>query len=164
MNESMDRSGDLVARWRDGDQQAAHELFRRYADRLIALARSRLPEKLGRRVDPEDIVQSVYRSFFKDAREGRYELHRGGDLWRLLVTITLAKLYNQLKRHSQEKRSIECERPFASADRFADLHAYLEHREPSPAEAAALADEMEQTMRRLAPIPRQVLELRLQGH
>jgi hypothetical protein len=37
-----DQSGNLVARWRDGDQQAAAVLFQRYADRLIGLARSRL--------------------------------------------------------------------------------------------------------------------------
>ena len=38
----------LLARCRNGDQQAAAELFRRYADRLIALARSRLSARLAR--------------------------------------------------------------------------------------------------------------------
>jgi len=38
-----DHSGNLVARWRDGDQQAAAELFRRYAERLVGLVRRRLP-------------------------------------------------------------------------------------------------------------------------
>ena len=79
-------SVNLVHRWRGGDQKAAEELFRRYANRLIGLARSRLSRKLARRVDPEDVVQSVYRSFFHDVRDGRYDLQRGGDLWRLLVT------------------------------------------------------------------------------
>ena len=51
-----DRSGDLLARWRAGDADAAAEIFRRYADRLIALARGRLSAKLARRIDPEDVV------------------------------------------------------------------------------------------------------------
>ncbi len=57
-------SAQLLIRWREGDQAAADALFRRYAERLIGLVRLRLSEKLARRVDPEDIVQSVYRSFF----------------------------------------------------------------------------------------------------
>src|SRR5947209_1095765 len=84
-------SADLMARWRDGDQQAAGELFRRYADRLRALARTRLSARLARHVDPEDVVQSAYRSFFSGARSDRYALRRSGDLWRLLVSITLHK-------------------------------------------------------------------------
>src|SRR5262245_61917038 len=69
----------LLARCREGDQQAAAELFRRYADRLIALARSRLSARLARRLDPEDAVHSAYRSFFADVREGRYHVEQGGD-------------------------------------------------------------------------------------
>lgn len=84
-----DNSNHLVARWQQGDQTAAAELFQRYASRLIALARSQLSVKLAQRVDPEDVVQSVYRSFFVDARNGRYDFQHGGDLWRLLVTMTL---------------------------------------------------------------------------
>src|SRR5262245_5216743 len=68
------RTADLLARWRNGDQQAAAVLFHRYADRLVALAKSRLSARLASRVDPEDVVQSVYRSFFVDARVGRYDV------------------------------------------------------------------------------------------
>src|SRR5262249_18756127 len=108
MNENADeRSGDLLARWRQGDQQAAHELFQRYAARLVALARSRLSSKLSHRIEPEDVVQSAYRSFFGDARDGRYDLQRGGDLWRLLVAITLNKLHDQMRRHTTKKRRID---------------------------------------------------------
>jgi RNA polymerase sigma-70 factor (ECF subfamily) len=106
-----DRSGNLMARWCQGDQQAAAELFRRYANRLIELARSRMPSQLNSRIDPEDVVQSVYRSFFTGSREGRYELQRGGDLWRLLVTITLHKLYHQVERNLAGKRALGREQP-----------------------------------------------------
>src|SRR6516165_5313580 len=80
----------------------ADELFRRYAGRLIALARSRLPRKLGQHVDPEDVVHSAYRSFFSAARDGRYDARQGNDLWQLLVTFTLHKLYRQVERLATE--------------------------------------------------------------
>src|SRR5262249_61833539 len=87
----------LLARWREGDQQAAAEIFRRYVGRLIGIVQARLSAKLARRVDPEDVVQSAYRSFFAGARNGQYDLPLGRDLWRLLVAITLHKLPDQVK-------------------------------------------------------------------
>src|SRR6516165_3386835 len=99
-------ASELLARWQNGDQAAATELFRRYAARLIALAKSRLSARLSNRVDPEDVVQSVYRSFFAESRDGRYQLERGGDLWQLLVTITLHKLANQANRLETGKRAV----------------------------------------------------------
>src|SRR5258708_13155234 len=81
-------------------------MFHRFAEKLIALGASRLSEKLGRRVDPEDVVQSAYRSFFVGARDGRYALERSGDLWRLLVAITMHKLHHQVERYTAVKRAV----------------------------------------------------------
>src|SRR5436190_2378792 len=80
---SSSASADLLHRLRRGDEDAATAVFERYVERLTRLARSRLATKLASRVDPEDIVLSAYRSFFVAARQGRFELERGGDLWRL---------------------------------------------------------------------------------
>jgi RNA polymerase sigma factor (sigma-70 family) len=159
----QETSVDLMARWRDGDQRAADLLFHRYADRLVALAHARLSAKIARRANAEDVVQSVYRSFFVNARAGRYSLERSGDLWRLLVGITVHKVRGHVERHTAEKRSIHQESGNGAWD---DLGVPLEALadEPSPAEAAALADEIEEVMNHLDPRQRQVLELRLQGY
>jgi len=153
----------LVSRCQQGDQAAAAELFRRYAGRLIGLARSRLSQKMARHVDAEDVVQSVYRSFFADLRDGCFDTRRGTDLWQLLVTITLHKLKHQVERFTAEKRAIQREQNFSSEDSLNRLRPQLGG-EPSPLEAAALADELEQVMRQLAPSQRPILELRLLGH
>jgi RNA polymerase sigma-70 factor (ECF subfamily) len=158
-----EHSGKLVARWQAGDQQAAAELFRRYAGRLAALARTRLSRQVSRRVDPDDVVQSVYRSFFDAARDGQFDLERGGNLWRLLVTITLNKIHNQRKRNERLKRGVQREQAFGSEDSLFNQDIYLLAREPSPSEAAAVADELEGLMRKLEPLERRILELRLQG-
>jgi RNA polymerase sigma-70 factor (ECF subfamily) len=159
-----DWSGDLLARWRAGDQQAAEELFRRYVKRLTALARGRLSAKLAGRVDPEDVVQSAYRSFFADARAGQYDLQRGGDLWRLLVSITLHKLHHEVERLQTQKRAVEREASYGTEDSLVLLQGNRASCEPSVEEAVALADELEQLMRGLDALKRRILELRLQGY
>lgn len=157
-------SQNLVARWRAGDELAATELFQRYASRLIALARSQLPAQLAQRVDAEDVVQSVYRSFFIDAKNDRFSFERGGDLWQLLVAITFHKLHDHIKWHRRGKRSVEREQRFGSEDSLQGLQAHLGKHDPSPVEALALLEMVEQVMRRLRPVSRRILELRLQGY
>jgi DNA-directed RNA polymerase specialized sigma24 family protein len=154
----------LLARWRDGDQQAAAELFGRYAERLIGLAQRRLSDKLAARVDPEDVVQSVYGSFFAGAKNGRFVLQRSGDLWPLLVAITLHKVRRQARHHTAQKRSINREEPHGSQDHWLGMPAELLAQEPSPDEAVALTEMLEAILRSLKPVHRRMVELRLQGH
>jgi len=159
-----DGSVNLLARWRAGDQQAANELFERYAERLVALARRELSAHLSRRVDPEDVVQSVYRSFFVAARAGRFSLERSGDLWRLLLTITIHKVRQQFRHHTAEKRTVQREQFSSDADDGMGLVHLLAGSEPSPEEPAALADLLERLLRAYEPRQRRMIELRLQGY
>ena len=82
-----DESQAMLERYRAGDEAAAAEIYDRYVDRLIALARSRLSQRLVRRAGPEDIVQSAYRSFFSGVRKGQFEIAEGQKLWSLLAKI-----------------------------------------------------------------------------
>jgi DNA-directed RNA polymerase specialized sigma24 family protein len=157
-------SAELVARWRQGDQRAADLLFQRYVQRLLALARRRLSPKLAQRLDPEDVVQSAYRSFFVGARAGRYVLERSGDLWRLLAAITLHKLQRQVEYHSAGKRDQGREQTFRPEDSLCGLAAEVVAHEPTPEEAAAVLDELELVLRGLEPLHRRMVELQLQGH
>jgi RNA polymerase sigma-70 factor (ECF subfamily) len=157
-------SAELVQRWRDGDQQAATTLWLRYAERLLALARKRLSGKLARHVDPEDVVQSAYRSFFAGARDDRFVLARSGDLWRLLVAITLHKLNHQVKRMTAQKRGAGRAHPFADENDLFRFHAQRLAHEPAPSDVLALTDELQQLMREFPPLQRHMVELRLQGY
>jgi RNA polymerase sigma factor (sigma-70 family) len=150
----------LLERLRDGDDRAADALFARYFERLTLLARSRLSPRLARRADPEDIVLSAYRSFFVGVRAGRFTLGRGGDLWRLLASITKHKLLRQARHQRAERRSVdtECLLDQVEEDRFLGRQS-----EPTPEEAVALADEVEWVLAQLSVFGRRVLELRLQG-
>jgi RNA polymerase sigma factor (sigma-70 family) len=154
-------SADLVERCRGHDDAAAEALFARYAERLVRLARSRLSRSLASRVDAEDVVQSAYRSFFRLAGEGEVVVRQSGDLWRLLVRITLRKVYRSARRHRAECRDVRREQPLGDNDRGAE-EAVLD-REPTPAAAAALLDELHGLLAPLGPTQRQIVEMRLQG-
>ena len=159
---ATDFSGD--ARQAEKNRDAAGELFERYVNRLIGLARSRLPAQFAGRIDPEDVVQSAYRSFLAAARTGRYELGQGRDLWQLLATITVNKLHCQVDRFKTRKRAVEREQSFGDEAALLRMKGRTFAQEPSPLEAVALIEMVEQIMRWLDPQDRRILELRLQGY
>lgn len=153
-------SAELMARYAAGDDDAAREIFERYVERLTRLARSRLSVRLAQRFDADDVIQSAFRSFFVGAQRGQFTLRRGGDLWRLLVAITMRKLYRGVGRHTATKRSVDAE--VSKGERF-ELSEQALSASPTVEDAVALAEEMELVMSQLDAFGRRVLELRLQG-
>lgn len=153
-------------RLRAGDGDAARAVFLRFAQRLVGLARGRLDQRLAAKVDPEDVVQSAYKSFFVRQREGGLEIGSWDGLWGLLTLITLRKCADRAVYFKAEKRDYQRElAPAASPDasRAAPFDAALD-REPSPDEALALAETVETLFRSLDdPDERAILELSLQG-
>lgn len=163
MNDDDDavRSMVLFQRLSAGDRDAAAAIFDQYVSRLIALVRSRISARLQSRLDPEDIVQSAFRSFFCQ-EEGRYAIERSGDLWRLLAAITIHKLQKRVEHHSAAKRRIQAEAAQSPAETGDPLAAVVAN-EPTPEAAVAIADELQNVMAGLSPQFRQVLEAKLRG-
>ena len=153
-------SAELLARFHSGEESAAEQIFHRYAERLVLLARSRLSSRLAGKTDPEDVALSAWRSFFVGAKQGQFTLNAPGDLWRLLVSITLHKLYRQARHHAAARRSIGREQ---SLHQTAEELLSFANQDPSAEEALALAEEVEAIMAKLDVAGRRVLELRLQG-
>src|SRR5687767_9707448 len=81
----------LLAHLQAGDPEAGGRIVSRFAYRLIGLARSRLDRLVRQKVDPEDVVQSVFRSFFLRQGEGKWRLESWNSLWAILTVITLRK-------------------------------------------------------------------------
>lgn len=154
----------LLRRFQSGDEKAAAEIFDRYTQRLVALARSRMSAKLAQRIDPEDIVQSAYRSFFRKASQEEGTQVATDHLWRLLAGITVHKVLGQVEFHTAGKRAMHAEQPLAAENSSqTPLMDRLTDREPSPAEAVALTDEVSRVLSEISPEERQIWELRLQG-
>lgn len=158
-----DESLLLLQRWESGDQQAAREIFDRYTNRLLALARSRLDKRLNRRMDVEDIAQSVYRCFFSRASEGAYTVNESGDLWRILATITVNKLRNRHRDNTAEKRSYQCELSFNESVSSLVFSPEAVAAEPTPDEAVALVEELDAVLLSHQPVHREIITLYLNG-
>jgi RNA polymerase sigma-70 factor, ECF subfamily len=152
---------ELMGRLRARDGEAAREVFNRFAGRLIGLARTRLDRTLRAKVGAEDVVQSVFKSFFRCHADGQFDLRDWDGLWSLLVVITARKCGRQIRRFHRAGRDVRKEMP---APDDSDAHGCEAlARDPSPEEAAVLTETLEQVMRGLQERERQVLELRLQG-
>ena len=82
----------LLRRFQEGEADAATAIYLRYAKRLQRLAESQTGGELAVRLDPEDVVQSVFRTFFRHAAEGHYEIPDGEELWKLFLVIALNKI------------------------------------------------------------------------
>jgi RNA polymerase sigma-70 factor (ECF subfamily) len=162
--EQHDSFTELAERLRTGDGGAATEVFRRFAGRLIALARTELDTRLRRKEDPEDVVQSVYRSFFTRCHAGQFEFATWDALWSLLTVITVRKCNSRAEHYLAQRRNVAGEVDLGPTSDAADGLDQAIDREPTPLEAAVVAETVEQMMRGLEPDDRAIVELSLQGY
>jgi RNA polymerase sigma-70 factor (ECF subfamily) len=149
----------LLQHLADRDEQAAQRLFERYARRLSTLAERHISRRLAPRVDGDDVVQSVFRTFFERSARGEFQLDPTGDLWCLLVSITLAKVRRQARWHQAAKRDVVAETPLQTGSWAEDALAV----EPGPGEALALVEHMEIILQGLPNAHADILCMRLEG-
>jgi RNA polymerase sigma-70 factor, ECF subfamily len=150
---ASDRS--LLQRFRGGTGDAATLLYFRYAEQLRSLAAARLAPDLAPRVDADDIVQSVFRTFFRRAALGQFEVPHGEDLWKLFLVIALNKVRSAATYHRAAKRDVS---------RTPELDAATE---PDGRDADALATlrlTVEELLAELPDPQRAIVEARVAGY
>jgi RNA polymerase sigma-70 factor (ECF subfamily) len=135
-----------------------------YQQRLIALARGHLDAKIRPKVDPEDVMQSVFKSFFLRFAAERFSLEDWDSLWSLLTVMTLRRCGFRTRYFHADCRDVRREALSGSGDGSAEACWEAIAREPSPPEAAMLVEVMEQTFRGLDARDRLIIELSLQGY
>ncbi|MCI0380816.1 MAG: ECF-type sigma factor [Gemmataceae bacterium] len=138
--------------------------FERFTRRLIGLARSHLDGRLRHKIDPEDVVQSAYKSFFLRYGEGALAAEGWDGLWGLLTLITLRKCAERVRYFRTQSRDLAREAPPPTHTN--DVTAWHEAvgREPTPDQAAVLAETVERLLTGLDADERPIVELSLQGH
>jgi RNA polymerase sigma-70 factor (ECF subfamily) len=149
----------LLRRYRRGSEDAATQLYLRYAQRLRGLARAQISPTLARRVDLDDIVQSVFRSFFRRAGSGYYDVPAGEELWKLFLVIALHKIRNQGTFHNAAKRDVRRTAGGEHLEQAAQVRA-----EGDGASFAFLQLVIDEALQRLLPQHRQMVELRIEGY
>ncbi len=150
---------DLLDRVLKGKPGFERDLVERYTARLLQVARRQLPERIRGRLDPEDIVQSVFRSFFGRLKGGEFSFEDSHDMWRLLTVMTFHKVQNSIKHHQRGRRDVRREK--SSED---DKEAAIPEPTPGPEDVAILYECLERLLGDLPDEYRAIVTLRLEGH
>ena len=100
---------ELLQRLREGEPSAANQIYQRYSERLWRLAEKEIGDRLRRRVGPEDVLQSVFRTFFVRAAKGEYSIDHSLALHNLLARMTHNKVCKQAEFHCARKRDMRAE-------------------------------------------------------
>src|SRR5262249_1614762 len=145
-----------------GDSAAARELYERYVDRLVALARRRISQSLASRLDPEDVVQSAFRTFFDRPKAGRFRLEGRDHPRKPPVRLPIHKSLQHVTLHKAAKRDPAAE--LGQEDSSQQGWQAVLAREPCPEDAIAFLDSVETFLAKLSPQDRQILEMRVHGY
>ena len=158
-----DSFADLMDRLCTGDEAAAADVFHRFTHRLIALARAHLDSRLRAVVDPEDVIQSVFKSFFLRHARGKPIWGGWDGLWTLLALITVRKCGHRARRFDAARRDVRAEVTApGKTDESSVIEAFSD--EPLPEEAVMLSEVVEQLLRDLGKRDGDILTLALQGY
>ena len=94
-----------IAALKKGDVLVVQQLWEKYAERLVVLARRRLADSPRAVSDEEDIALSAFRTVCHAAANGRFsDLRNRDELWWLLLRVTRHKILDQIRRDRAEKR------------------------------------------------------------
>jgi RNA polymerase sigma-70 factor (ECF subfamily) len=154
----LERSdGSLLRRYQEGEEAAATALYLRYAARLRALAREYCAPSFGGRFDADDVVQSVFRTFFQGARRRAYTVPPSGELWGLLMVLALNKVRNLVSHHRAGKRAIH------HTTALSDIESHLALSTDDSA-AALLRMVLDEYLAGLPHSNRCIIQLRIEGY
>ena len=127
-------------------------------------------EGARRSADEEDAALSAFDTFCRRAEQGRFpDLKDRNGLWALLVVLTGRKAANLVRHGCREKRGgrrvqVNSAPGASNGDTSTVGLEALEGHEPTPEEAALLAEEVENLLDRLAdPALCQVAVMKLEG-
>ena len=94
-----------VSQLKDGDPQAAQQLWNTYFIRMVKAARAKLHGAPSRMADEEDVALSAFKSFCRGTRDGRFpQLHEHEDPWPLLLALTTHKAIDLVRYERRVKR------------------------------------------------------------
>jgi RNA polymerase sigma factor (sigma-70 family) len=145
----------LIRAVQDGSNSAVRPLLAAYFDRLVQLAGKRLQNLPGLGGYDEDLALRSFHSVYERLSDPARPLELAGrdDLWRLLATRTISRAIDLIRRHHPGEVPGE------------EDVAQLLAREPTPEEAAEVADECRHLLDSLPePELRQIALWKVEGY
>lgn len=149
----------LVNRIRGGEQEAATQLYLKYSARLQSWASSRTSSAFASRFDEEDVVQSVFRTFFRRVNEGLYDVPPGDELWQLLLVIALNKIRKLANHHRAQKRDVGKTQGSEVLDLAGD-----ESMSSDEASLHVLQIVLDELLRTMTEVQREIIRHRIEGY
>lgn len=147
-----------ITQLKEGDEQAAQQLWERYFRRLVQVARTKLGSLPRQVSDEEDVALSAFHSFCQAVEKERFpRLESREDLWQLLLMHTARKVVDQRRYQGRKKRGGEV------AQFDVEMQEVI-GTEPDPQFVLEVADQLEQLMNQLPETDlRQIAQLKLEG-
>jgi DNA-directed RNA polymerase specialized sigma24 family protein len=144
-----------------GDPVAAQQLWERYFQHLVGLARGKLRTAPRRVADEEDVALSAFDSFCRQAELQRFpQLQDRHSLWKLLIVITARKASHLMRDACRQKRG-----GGAKAEGSEPPIEEIVGEEPSPELAAELAEEFRRRLAQLGDADLQAMAVaKLEGY
>jgi RNA polymerase sigma-70 factor, ECF subfamily len=165
MNDASHDSALWVQQLIHGDEEVVREFWERYGPQLEQLAGRHIARRLQPRIGPDDVVQSVCRTFLRRSKAGNYDLTDTDGLWRLLCAITLTKVRQHVRFHLRQRRTVlrEAPQPSESSVQAPIRDAAVAAGQQTPDAAAAFSEQMEQLLGSLDSEEQMLVQLRIEG-
>jgi RNA polymerase sigma-70 factor (ECF subfamily) len=161
MSEPDNDFRELLARVRNGSEDAAWELVDRYGDRVQRAVRRVLNRQLRSKFDSLDFVQLVWSSLFRTRnRLDRFE--KPEDLAAFLITMARNKVGMEVRRRLTTQQ-YNVNRETSLDQRITETRDDPPDREPAPVETAIAKEQWERIFDQQPDRYRNIVELRLQG-
>jgi len=159
LGEAMtDDFAELMTRFRGGDKSAASELVERFGPQIRRAIRVRgTGSRLGRVLDSEDLMQSVFRTLLEQRRNPELAVKGPGQLVTWLLTVARNRRNERTRDAGREKRGGK------HADAGADGLAAVPAGGPSPSAVFADRDILERVLALLSPKEREIAQARADG-
>jgi RNA polymerase sigma factor (sigma-70 family) len=148
----------LMARVRNGSQEAAWELLDRYSDLVLRVVRKRLPQELRKAFDSQDFVQLAWGTVFRHrTRLCRFE--KPAEFIAFLAAVAANKVRAEVRRRLHHQRhNVNFERPLGQA---AD---WLIAAVPTPSQVAIAREQWFRILDNQPPHYQEIVRLRYLGH
>jgi RNA polymerase sigma factor (sigma-70 family) len=161
MSLANDEFAALLARARQGDQDALADIARQYEPQLRLVARVLLGPALRPYLDTLDLVQSVHKSLLIGLRHDRFDISTPDSLLALALTMVRRKAARHW-RHLRRQQRLEGQ-PAPDSGAAQPLDA-LPSPGPDPTQAAEHNDLLAYAFRYLDRWEQHIVALRLQGY
>jgi RNA polymerase sigma factor (sigma-70 family) len=151
---------ELLARIKDGDEDAARELLIRYESKVRLVVRRQLPRLLRSRFDSIDFLQSVWGSFFHKIQTGPNDLREEENLIAFLAWAARNKVIDEYRRAATQKQDIHREESIETRGAREKTLASGD----TPSELAQAQETFDRLSRLLPEDRRVILDLKAEGY